>query len=242
MRTVEYNGELLNYRIEKKRRKTISIRVMESCEVEVSAPDFVRDEEIEEILIKRWDWIKEVSNKRREIRNIKTLAEGDRLNFLGYDYPLMFIKWNRRETGVEFKEETFYVFIDGDVETAKKDGQINAALRNWYMQRARKVFKERVIIYSEAMRLYPQSIRVKGQKSLWGSCSFQNNLNFNYKLLLAPLQILDYVVVHELAHIRHKNHSNEFWKLVEEYIPDFREKREWLKRNGHTLEILEEQV
>lgn len=86
--------------------------------------------------------------------------------------------------------------------------------------------------YERIMGLYGNRITVKNQKTRWGSCSSKRNLNFNYKLAYMPQEILDYVVVHELAHLRHMNHSREFWALVEQYIPDYRARRGWLKEHG----------
>lgn len=93
-------------------------------------------------------------------------------------------------------------------------------------------FVERVRYYEKIMGLYSRRITVKNQKTRWGSCSSKKNLNFNYKLAYMPQEIMDYVVVHELAHLRHMNHSREFWELVEQYIPDYRERRKWLKQHG----------
>ncbi len=90
----------------------------------------------------------------------------------------------------------------------------------------------RVRHYEKIMGLSCNRITVKNQKTRWGSCSNKKNLNFNYKLAYMPEKILDYVVVHELAHLRQMNHSREFWSLVERYLPDYRERRKWLKEHG----------
>lgn len=90
----------------------------------------------------------------------------------------------------------------------------------------------RVYHYEKIMNLSANRITVKNQKTRWGSCSSKKNLNFNYKLAYMPQEILDYVVVHELAHLRHMNHSREFWALVEQYLPDYRQRRNWLKEHG----------
>ena len=90
----------------------------------------------------------------------------------------------------------------------------------------------RVSHYEKVMGLSCNKITVRDQKTRWGSCSSKGNLNLNYKLAYMPQKILDYVVVHELAHLRHMDHSREFWALVETYLPDFKECRKWLKENG----------
>lgn len=90
----------------------------------------------------------------------------------------------------------------------------------------------RVRHYEEVMGLFCNRITVRDQKTRWGSCSSKGNLNFNYRLAYMPSAILDYVVVHELAHLRHMDHSKEFWALVGVYLPDYKERRKWLKEHG----------
>ncbi|HID0886867.1 TPA: M48 family metallopeptidase, partial [Clostridium botulinum] len=91
--------------------------------------------------------------------------------------------------------------------------------------------------YSNILKVAPKNIVIKNQKTLWGSCSSKGNINYNYKIVMAPLKILDYIVVHELCHLVHMNHSKDFWQLVESIIPDFKERRNWLKENGYKLKI-----
>ncbi len=90
----------------------------------------------------------------------------------------------------------------------------------------------RVRHYEKIMGLTCNRITIRDQKTRWGSCSSKKNLNFNYRLAYMPQEILDYVVVHELAHLRHMDHSREFWACVERYLPDYRERRAWLKEHG----------
>ena len=97
------------------------------------------------------------------------------------------------------------------------------------IQEARKIFPGKVAFYAEKMGVTYGRITIREQKTRWGSCSSLGNLNFHWKLVLMPPAILDYVVVHELAHITVKNHSRAFYRLVEQYLPDWRERRELLK-------------
>ena len=99
-------------------------------------------------------------------------------------------------------------------------------------KRAENVLKERCCYYAGLMGVSYGSITVREQKTRWGSCSAKGNLNFNWKLVLMPEEILDYVVVHELAHRLQMNHSTEFWDEVEKILPDYRKRRQWLKENG----------
>lgn len=99
-------------------------------------------------------------------------------------------------------------------------------------EQARAAFEEKAVKFGKLMGVQPARITVKDQKTLWGSCSSKQNINLNWRLIMMPEEILDYVVVHELAHLKQMNHSKTFWKEVEKILPDYKRCREWLKLNG----------
>lgn len=101
--------------------------------------------------------------------------------------------------------------------------------RSYYMESARKIFKRKTAAYAKKMSVTYGRITIREQKTRWGSCSSKGNLNFNWKLVLLAPELLDYVVVHELAHRREMNHSKNFWRIVEAELPDYRERRRRLK-------------
>lgn len=101
--------------------------------------------------------------------------------------------------------------------------------RSYYMESARKILKRKTAVYAKKMGVTYGRITIREQKTRWGSCSSKGNLNFNWKLILLAPELLDYVVVHELAHRREMNHSKNFWKIVEAELPDYRERRRRLK-------------
>ncbi len=115
------------------------------------------------------------------------------------------------------KEEQNFIYLP-QVETAKEKKQ------------ARILIEQRIALYADKMGIAYGRISMRNQKTRWGSCSSDGNLNFNCRLLHVPLELLDYVVVHELAHRRHMNHSAEFWKEVEKYLPDYKERKARLKQ------------
>ncbi|MBI4423904.1 MAG: M48 family metallopeptidase [Elusimicrobia bacterium] len=100
---------------------------------------------------------------------------------------------------------------------------------------ARSLIEERAALWSERMAVAHGRIAIKDQRTLWGSCSAKGNLNFNWRLVFAPRDVLDYVVVHELAHLREMNHSRRFWDLVARFCPEHREHRRWLHENYRSL-------
>ena len=116
---------------------------------------------------------------------------------------------------------------------------IKQLLEQWYRMQAKKRIEERVHYYTHRYDFGKQVNRIviKDQKSRWGSCSNKCNLNFNFRLILAPDEILDYVVVHELCHLLHMNHSAEFWRAVERIRPNYEAERDWLRQNGSLLSL-----
>ncbi len=138
---------------------------------------------------------------------------------------------------LELDSNKFMVYINSGILKEKREVIIKDNLEKFYKEKAVKVLKERTDYYSNILKVAPKNIVIKNQKTLWGSCSSKGNINYNYKIVMAPLKILDYIVVHELCHLVHMNHSKDFWQLVESIIPDFKERRNWLKENGYKLKI-----
>lgn len=110
--------------------------------------------------------------------------------------------------------------------------QFDSVTVQYYRRRAKEILLERVACFAPVMGVTVNRITIREQKTRWGSCSSKGNLNFNWKLILMPEEILDYVVVHELAHLIEMNHSPAFWQQVEQVLPDYRKRRAWLKQNG----------
>ena len=135
-------------------------------------------------------------------------------------------------------------WIDKHLALAEEENKLTSEIKPYTMEeinkladKAVKVIPERVKHYAPLIGVDYGRITIRNQRSRWGSCSSKGNLNFNCLLMEMPDEIIDSVVVHELCHLTHMNHSKEFWKLVESVIPDYKLKRKWLKENGHTLHL-----
>jgi predicted metal-dependent hydrolase len=127
-------------------------------------------------------------------------------------------------------------------ETKVEQTDIAAALREFYRNRARSFFEETVEEYAEKMEVSYKSITLRNQRTRWGSCSAKENLSFNWRLLMAPEGVAEYVVVHELAHLREKNHNKTFWRIVGEYMMDYKQKAAWLEENSTALIFSEQDL
>lgn len=151
--------------------------------------------------------------------------DGEPFPYLGKEYVLKILRYRSyQKPGVMLEGETLAVL------TARADtATVEGAVKKWYRQQAGIVVAARVEYYQKALKEDVGTVRIKDVRSRWGSCSSKRNLNFNWRLVMAPPEALDYVVVHELCHLKEMNHSPAFWRLVEGILPDYRKQREWLK-------------
>ena len=161
------------------------------------------------------------------------------------------LKWSdRRSYGISIEatgEVMLHLPLSGSVRDAarmaeEKRGWIieKVLMQRQRLEEAQKKEAQRdkrAAYYAYLLGVSYDRIRIAGQKTRWGSCSSNKTLSFNWKLMLAPPKVLDYVVVHEICHLREMNHSPRFWALVESLMPDYKQQRKWLKENGHTLEL-----
>jgi predicted metal-dependent hydrolase len=208
MGTVTYRGRPIRYTVKYTgRKKTIGIRVTGRFSVEVLSPKRIGIRLIEESLLSKGAWILRHGENHRPPR---PLVEGERVPYLGELIP-----------------------VPSRVLKSRADRR--AALLKYYKREAKRVIGERVRRWSGIMGVEPRKVLVKENRSSWGTCTPKNTLNFSYRLVMAPLAIVDYVVVHELAHLVHRGHTKAFWGTVSRYVPGVREKRKWLREKGPLL-------
>jgi predicted metal-dependent hydrolase len=211
--------------VRSKKRKSVGIQVLVDGTVKVSIPYFLPKFHVNKILKEKEEWIK---NARLQMlsRQGKKVVEGSHL-YLGKQYPLA-IRPGQKEL-IEVSDKLYIASFN--------EKFLTKYLTSWYKQQARKVIVERVNHYAAIAGLKFRSIAITTAETRWGSCSSNKTLNFNWKLIMAPIEVIDYVVTHELAHLTELNHSRDFWETVRKMYPLYREYRTWLKRNGHTLTV-----
>ena len=150
------------------------------------------------------------------------------LLYLGTLFPL---KTDNDAKKISFNGEEFLADLQNKEKT-------NKSLKTWYKNKFKEVAVPRLFYFAKKHNLQLNQVRIKEQRTLWGSCSSRNNINLNFLLIMAPLKVIDYVIIHELVHTIHKNHSVNFWNAVEEIMPNYKEAKHWLKENGYRLRTL----
>jgi len=239
-RFIEIEDNKIAYTVVKTRRKTIGIIVERNGEVRVRAPFRVSENQIFKVVQKKADWILRKVNEAAERSSSsveRKFASGEKLLYLGDEYILETVEKDLAWAEVIKTENTVAVYIPGGMSCEIRKQTIKKALEEWYRKRFSEIVKERVDRYSLRLKVFPRKIAIKDQKTRWGSCSKKENINLNWRLVMAPVDIIDYVVVHELCHLKVMNHSKDFWNLVESILPNYHESRKWLKVNGNRLGI-----
>lgn len=229
------------YRVIRSRRKTIGIIIDPEKGVVVRVPERLTDKQIKEFVKKKSSWI---IKKQEELKKVKCLPKarefvsGEKLTYLGELYEIEVIQGeDNKSVEITLKDGKFQIRVSSSLKGDNRRETIIRELVQWYKKQARIKYKERVELYRNIMNVTYNKIYIRDQKTRWGSCSSKGNLNFNWRLIMAPLSIMDYIVVHELVHLVHPNHSKDFWKLVKKIVPDYKEKKEWLKIYGNSLSI-----
>jgi len=191
-----------------------------SGELSVSGPLWMRTDQVRQAIRDKQDWVLEKIKKtsRPPLRSAR---------FLGKTYSIRKTVSSGKRPKVMLKNEILYVMVPDDSERS-----LMAVLERWYIKEARNLFHKLVKKHSKQPI---NRIAIRNQKTRWGSCSNGRNLNFNWRLLMAPLEIVEYIVVHELAHLEEMNHSKSFWRIVASRCPEYKQHNKWLRVNGPGL-------
>lgn len=215
-------------------RSSIRLSVSESGEVRVYAPKSMRLRDIDAFVRAHRADVEQMEQRAARRRQLfeagHPLEDGAKLLVLGREVTLRVARSERRRARLEGGELR--------LESPQTDrASLRALIRQALSAEEVALIRQHIAAHAPALDVRPGRIAIREQKSRWGSCSDRGNLNFNWKLMLAPPEALEYVVVHELCHLIEFNHSPRFWKLVESRMPEYRAAQKWLKDNGNKLNI-----
>ncbi len=211
----------MDYELIKERRKTLSIHV--SAEgVIVKAPIYATSSEINQFVKMKEGWIlKKLDELRERKERTSHLINNELFFYLGENYKLI----PRNQPMAVFFDDAFYV--KEDLWPLRKD-----LVKRWLFRRAQEYLPKRTYEWAEKCSLYPKKVKISKAVSRWGSCSTKKSINLSWRLIMAPPSSVDAVIVHELAHLRHLNHSRHFYSLVESCLPSYKKDEKWLDEFG----------
>ena len=245
---IQYKNETIEVHIIRSKRKTACLRIQPDGTVEVRGPRVMPDAFVRDFVLAKADWIlqkqKEVAEHQSKKR-IHTYQSGDVFLYLGEEYVLTLVATGRKR--VELLKDCVES-LGAQVEamhrnklilytTSFEAKAVEKQLKEWYKKQAATYITSRVEHYAQLIPGEYTGITMENRKGRWGSCSNTGELTFNWRLILAPEGIIDYVVVHELCHLKHMDHSPAYWKAVGSVLSDYKVRREWLKENGISLNL-----
>lgn len=213
------------------RTRSIRLEIRRESGLTVVVPRKYTPKQVEDILLQKARWILRhlTAGKPLQMPLFKPApGNGDSLPYLGKTIELSVTAEAGKYTTARFTDGRLVIALTSGVKTAP-------VLEAWYRMQARRVFTQKADTFKVIMGLSYKAILIRGQKTRWGSCSASGNITLNWKLLMAPPEIIDYVIIHELAHRKHMNHSQKFWQFVEHYCPGWKESRKWLVKHEDQL-------
>lgn len=215
------------YRVVRSDRKSVALVIDNEANLIVRAPALMPDKEIDEYVRRKKRWIIE---KQQQVtafgeKHPPVVVEtGESIMYLGSSYAII----KEAVDTVEFSGNELLLPENYDAE----------ALTVWLKEQALQIISERVAMYANVMGVAPGTVKLSEAKARWGSRGTKNDLNFAWRLIMCPLSVIDYVVVHELSHITYNNHSPAFWARVKTVLPNYEDAQEWLKVNKKLMEII----
>lgn len=235
--SIKAYGKTIDYEIiYSKKRKKAAIIVRPDTKVEFRAPQGLSPETIREMVHTKAGWIfkkLELFESNRLPDQKKHYVEGEIYLYLGREYSLKIVTLDRiKKPLASFKNSELTVMVPAEVSEDLIPFLVKNAVLNFYIKRAEEKVESILRGYSKKLGITPPAFKVKYQKRRWGSCSAGNVLRINFQLIMAPPEQFEYVVVHELCHVKEKNHSARFWKLVGELMPGYEAHRKGLKKDG----------
>jgi len=231
-----YLGETIRFEIKYKNRTSIGIAIDSYGDLEVSVPKKTPDEQVIRLLEENWDAILQKVQELKARMNgpkEKVYKNDENFLYLGNAYPINIIQDRTiKQDHVVFEEDIFHIY-------AKQldEEKLKQTLKKFYYQQTKALVVESIASYQRHFKKKPRSIRITDSKTTWGTCDSNLGLTFNWRLAMAPREVLDYVVVHEMCHMVHLNHDRSFWRLVGKIMPDYKDKERWLALSNWKMTV-----
>ncbi|WP_077596113.1 M48 family metallopeptidase [Oceanobacillus kimchii] len=238
MSYITYGTTTIHYCHYKQTRKDVKISIDLVNGVEVFTPDNIDEAKLVQIIKRKAPWI---SQKLLELNEVNTKVQpkefvsGEKLPYLGRHYRLKVYKEPVPNTSFQFKQGRFIAIVPREWSQESIEHQLEQKLMEWYRQHGFKKINERAKEYQSMLGVKPRSLQLKTQHKRWGTCTPNGDIYLNWRIVMAPLRVIDYIIVHELAHLIVPEHNDRFWRIVRTTLPHYKEAKEWLRVHGIEL-------
>lgn len=233
---MHYSNEdiFFEYEVKYSNRKSIEIRIEPTGIVVFKVPKKTSDQVIQDVLTKKRDWIFEKVTYMLSTALPKRQYEtGEKVLYLNQKLTLKVIRRPSSKMKISKVDQELVIVAPEQC----KGEELKQLIIDLYKNHLKSYLISRIKFYQNQFKYKVNQVTVRDQKTRWGSCSSGRNLSFNYRLMMAPPQVIDYIVVHEMCHLEHMNHSKSYWKRVYEVMPEYKKCEAWLKQNGRFLNI-----
>ena len=231
---VKYGTITIPYQIIKTRRIKTSEVIVDADTITIRTPYSKDKLEIQRLVLNKAKWI---LRKQKEYKEIvpqitkPSFKENTSLPYLGKNYPVQ-IKRKQAKTSMEMIDDKFLV----QIKSAKiSRNALKELYENWLIEKAQTIFEDKIKNYSKMMGVRVKRVTIKKLRNRWGSLTKHSTININSNLIKAPEDVVNYIVLHELCHLKVEGHSHHYWDLLHKFMPDYHDKVEWLKVNGDYL-------
>lgn len=211
----------MDYTIKRTKGTNVKIKVKTDGTVVVTAPTYVSTDQIHTIVLEKENWIKLVQEQILQ----EEQSAPDQLIYLGERIETRFGEYDQISLDHNILDVPYF----------DDEAVFRSNLKEWYTHQTRALIEETIYGYANELGVGINRITIRDQRTRWGSCSSLNNLNFNWRLSMAPMEVVQYVMIHEVCHLVHMNHSKQFWGLVETMMPGYEKSRQWLTKHGRMM-------
>jgi predicted metal-dependent hydrolase len=231
-----FSGEKISFDLIYKKRATMGIYIDLYGNVEVQVPKGTSEECVLQLLEEKWDFIQQRTKEMKD-RTVgykeNVYDEDGSFLYLGNAFRILISQDSDiKKDHVVFEGDKLHIYVKHHEEE-----RIKQALKRFYYQKCKALVEKRIQFYQSNFKLKPRSIHISDSNHTWGTCDSMRQLTFNWKLAMAPLDVIDYVVVHEMCHMVHLNHDRSFWRLVGKILPDYEQRENWLALSSWKMTI-----
>jgi predicted metal-dependent hydrolase len=228
---------MFNYeiRVSKKARSGTTIKITDG-KVIVTTPRWTPKRWVEELVESKREWIEK--HLRLQPKKIsRSFEEGEKFLYLGREYKLEITRSNKKRPSLAMLKDSFWLSVPKELEGVRYKTEVRKVFENFYRKRAKVYLWQRTRYYAGILGAKFSDIRIKDTRTRWGSCSSLGNINYSWRLIMAPEQVADSVVAHEVCHLIHQHHKKTFWELLYRLYPSYKTDHRWLVTNKHLLHL-----